>query len=114
MEDLEVERPANSPTAPPVATDFEVEQKHIGPLYNVWSFLVGFGKNISLSAFSCEDFAEALMADDDSTNKILNESHMALLRLIVKHKEETKIKKTSITASGWKHVLQQLLHVRLA
>src|SRR5688572_17490976 len=99
MEDLEIERPADAPKPPAVATDFDVDQQFIGPLHNAWSFLVSFGKAIGLSPFSLEDLAQSL--ESDETDVLVDETHMALLRLIVKHKEETKIKKASITTHGW-------------
>ncbi|XP_077249744.1 DDT domain-containing protein isoform X2 [Tasmannia lanceolata] len=91
---------------PSPARDFDVPMVCIGDLLMVWDFCSSFSRLLHLWPFSLEDFENALR-HKDSDGIIILESHLAILRLLIKDEGEyftairEKRRKSKITSVNW-------------
>ncbi|XP_057770137.1 LOW QUALITY PROTEIN: uncharacterized protein LOC130989969 [Salvia miltiorrhiza] len=91
---------------PSPCRDFNVPMECVGDLLMVWDFCTSFGKLLSLSPFSLEDFENSLCYKD-STPILIVESCSSLLRLLVKDSREfamvveNRKRKPKITQITW-------------
>ncbi|GAA0147644.1 hypothetical protein LIER_07295 [Lithospermum erythrorhizon] len=118
IEDLLVSPGDDDPSLtkqPSPCRDFNVPMDCVGDLLMLWEFCTSFGRFLQLLPFSLKDFESALCHKDN--NVLIAESHLALLKLLVKDKGqylETLLKKkrdAKITLVTWSDYLCDFLEM---
>lgn len=86
IDDLLVEPASNDPVfteRPSLSRDFNVPMECVGDLLMTWDFYSSFSRLLNLWPFSLDDFENAL-CHKDSNLILIVESHLAILRLLIK------------------------------
>lgn len=119
IEDTLVKPAAGDPPLsdrPVPATDFILPMDCIGALLMVWDFCCLFGKAISLSHFTLEDFEKSLDYRDGEAQLLLEMTH-ALLRAALtdpifrEEFHQKRKRRTEVTMANWKDDLCDFLEL---
>lgn len=119
IDDLLVEPASNDPVfteRPSPFRDFNVPMECVGDLLMTWDFFSSFSRLLHLWPFSLDDFENAL-CHKDSNLILIVESHMAILRLLIKDNGdytlaiEKKKRKPKITLVTWTEYLCDFLEM---